>query len=333
MRALSRQADLRLEFSQNTPPIERISVSNHLVVGAGLIGRPVAERLAARGDTVTSATRSGSPAVGATALVLDASDSDAFSRAASGMSTIFLCTNPKYTAWETQWPPIFDAAVAAASASGARLVVMGNLYPYGSPNGPMTEHSLPLTTEKKGLVRQAGWTNVRAAHERGDIRAVEVRASDYFGPGSGGTAHLGEAFFTGVLRSKTAHVVGIPSMNHSWSYLPDIATTLIAAADYQGEWGRIWHVPSASLDRVEIARQLNARYGTQGKVSGYSQWMLRSLGSVSPMMKEVWASSYQFVVPFIIDSTETERELGVSATDWDEALFTTASSYRRNNSS
>ena len=307
-------------------------VSHHLVVGAGLIGRPVAEQLAARGDTVTIATRSGSPAAGATALMLDAGDPQAFSQAANRVSTIFLCANPKYTAWATQWPPIFDAAIAAASASGARLVVMGNLYPYGSPTGPMTEHSPALTTEKKGVIRQTGWEKVRAAHERGDIRAVEVRASDYFGPGSGGTAHLGEAFFTGVLRSKTAHVVGIPSMNHSWSYLPDIATTLIAAADYPGEWGRIWHVPSGSFNRDEIARQLNAQCGTRGTVSGYSQLMLRSLGAVSPMMKEVWASSYQFMVPFIIDSAETERELGVGATDWDEALFTTASSYRRNSS-
>ncbi|GAA3894030.1 NAD-dependent epimerase/dehydratase family protein [Leifsonia kafniensis] len=307
-------------------------MSHHLVVGAGLIGRPVAERLAARGDAVTIATRSGSPAAGVTARALDASDPDAFSHAAAGMSTIFLCTNPKYTTWATDWPPIFDAAIAAASASGANLVVMGNLYPYGSPTAPMTEHSLPLTTEKKGLIRQAGWAKVRAAHERGDIRAVEVRASDYFGPGSGGTAHLGEAFFTAILRSKTAHIVGIPSVNHSWSYLPDIATTLIAAADYAGDWGRIWHVPSGSYNRDEIARQLNVQYGTGGKVSGYPQWMLKSLGALNPMMKEVSASSYQFVVPYIIDSTETERELGVSATDWDEALFTTASSYRRNSS-
>lgn len=307
-------------------------MSHHLVVGAGLIGRPVAERLAARGDAVTIATRSGAPAAGAAATVLDAGNADAFSQAAAGMSTIFVCTNPKYTTWATDWPPIFDAAIAAASASGARLVVMGNLYPYGSPNGPMTEHSLPLTNEKKGLIRQAGWSRVRAAHERGDIRAVEVRASDYFGPGSGGTAHLGESFFTGVLRSKTARVVGIPSMNHSWSYLPDIASTLIAAGDYQGEWGRIWHVPSAAYSRDEIARQLNAQYQTKGRVAGYPPWLLRGLGSVSPMMKEVWASSYQFVVPYLIDSTETERELGVHASNWDEALFTTASSYRRNNS-
>ncbi|MDJ0378775.1 NAD-dependent epimerase/dehydratase family protein [Cryobacterium sp. PH31-L1] len=303
-------------------------MSKHLVVGAGLIGRPLAERLAARGNTVTIATRSGSAAAGASAVVLDASDPAAFTHAAADASTIFLCTNPPYTDWAAQWPPVYEAVIAAASATGARIVVMGNLYSYGSPTGAMTEHSSESTTEAKGLIRRAGWAKLRAAHDVGNIRAVEVRASDYFGPGATGTAHLGEAFFTAVLRSKTAHVVGKPNLAHSWSYLPDIVTTLIAAADYTGEWGRIWHVPSGTFSRVDIVGQLNAHYGTRGKVTGYPQVLLRSLGVANPMMHEVWASSYQFVVPFVIDSTETERALAVTATPWNEALIATAESYR-----
>jgi nucleoside-diphosphate-sugar epimerase len=303
-------------------------MAHHLVVGAGLIGRPLAERLTHRGDTVTVATRSGTSVAGATPLALDASDPGALIRAADAASTIFLCTNPPYANWAEQWPPIFAAAIAAATSSGAGLIVMGNLYPYGSPSGPMTEHSAEATTEKKGLIRKAGWDAVRAAHDRGEIRAVEVRASDYFGQGATGTAHLGESFFRAVLASKTAHVVGRPALLHSWSYLFDIVTTLIAASDFTGDWGRVWHVPSSARSREEIADELNGHFGTRGKVSGYPQWLLRGLGTMNPMMHEVWASSYQFTVPFVIDAAETQRELGVSATPWPEALFHTAESYR-----
>ncbi|PJJ61544.1 NAD-dependent epimerase/dehydratase family protein [Compostimonas suwonensis] len=304
-------------------------MTRHLVVGAGLIGRPVAETLVARGDEVALATRSGTALDGARALTLDASDPVAFAAAATGAQTIFLCTNPPYPEWASQWPPVFSAAIEAAKASGASLVVMGNLYPYGVPSGPMTEHSPERTTEKKGLIRKAGWDAVRAAHERGEIRAVEVRASDYFGPGATGTAHLGEDFFGALRESKTARIVGGADILHSWSYLPDIAATLVAAADHEGEWGRVWHVPSGQpLTRREIARQVDAVYGSHGRVSSYPQWMLRSLGWFSPMMREIHASSYQFVTPFVIDSAETERELGVTATPWDEALRTTAESYR-----
>lgn len=302
-------------------------MAHHLVVGAGLIGRPLAERLASRGDSVTVATRSGTPVAGAASLALDASDSAAFGRAAEDAATIFVCTNPPYPAWPTEWPPVFSAAIAAANGSGAKLVVMGNLYPYGRPTGPMTEHTAEATTERKGLVRKAGWDAVRSAHRRGDIRAVEVRASDYFGPGVTATAHLGEAFFSPILHSRTARVVGDPSLIHSWSYLPDIVGTLVAAADYPGEWGRVWHVPSASISRDMIATQLNERYRTHGTVRGYAPLLLRTLGLVNPLMREVWASSYQFRMPFVIDARETERELGVGATPWADALATTAESY------
>ncbi|SDN88187.1 hypothetical protein SAMN05216368_1089 [Cryobacterium flavum] len=154
-------------------------MNKHLVVGAGLIGCPLAERLAARGYTVTIATRSGSTAVGPTTLVLDASDPATFVQAATDASTIFVCTNPPYIDWAAQWPSIFDAAIAAASAMGARNVVMGNLYPYGSPTGAMSEHSPATTTEVKGLIRRAGWAKISTAHDTGYISAVEVRASDY----------------------------------------------------------------------------------------------------------------------------------------------------------
>ena len=261
-------------------------------------------------------------------LVLDASDPAAFTAAAADASTIFLCTNPPYTDWARQWPPIYEAVIAAASVTDARIVVMGNLYPYGSPVGAMTEHAPETTTESKGRIRRDGWATLRAAHDAGRIRAVEVRASDHFGPGATGTAHLGESFFTRVMRSKTARVVGDPRLAHGWSYLPDIVSTLIAAADHAGHWGRIWHVPSGTASRTEIARQLNEHYGSRGRVAGYPQWLLRSLGVVHPLTHEVWASSYQFVVPFVVDATETGRELGVTATAWDEALITTADSYR-----
>lgn len=304
-------------------------MTTRLVLGAGMIGTRLAGRLVERGDTVRVASRSGTPVGAAEAIIADAADVDAVTRAADGAETIFVVTNPPYTTWPRDWPPVFDAAITAAERTGASLVVMGNLYPYGSPNGPMTEHTPELTTETKGLVRKAGWHAVREATREGRIRGVEVRASDYFGAGSGGTAHLGEAFFTRILSSKTARGVGDVDLEHSWSYVPDIVTTLSAAADWSGEWGRIWHVPSGTPHpRAEIAAQLNALYGTTGEAAAYPQWMLRALGTFSPMMREIAASSYQFTVPYVIDAAETSRLLGVEETPWHEALTTTAEWYR-----
>ncbi|MHA7987092.1 NAD-dependent epimerase/dehydratase family protein [Rathayibacter sp. CAU 1779] len=304
-------------------------MTTRLVLGAGLIGSLLTAQLAERGDSVRVASRSGTKVDGALSIRLDASDPDAVTRAAEGAETIFVVTNPPYTSWPRDWPPVFRAVIAAAERSGASLVVMGNLYPYGSPTGPMSENSPELTNETKGLVRKAGWLQVREATQEGRIRGVEVRASDYFGPGSDATAHLGKAFFTGILGSKTVRGVGGVDLDHSWSYLPDIAATLAAAADWTGDWGRVWHVPSgAPHPRAEIAAQLNALYGTTGEAAAIPQWVLRAAGLVSPMMREIHASSYQFTVPYVIDAAETSELLGVEETPWHESLTTTAEWYR-----
>lgn len=304
-------------------------MASALILGAGLIGSALASRLVDNGDAVTVATRSGTRLPGTTPAAIDASDATALASLAAGVDTIFVCTNPPYPEWASQWPPIFASVIAAARASGASLVLMGNLYPYGQATMPMTESRPEITTEAKGLIRKAGWAAAREAHERGEIRAVEVRASDYFGPGATATAHLGARFFAPVLTGRSAGVVGDPDAPHSWAYLPDIAATLAAASRYDGEWGRVWHVPAATaLSRRDIAAQINERFGTTGRVSAIPQWVLGGLGLVNPMMREVYRSSYQFTAPFISDSTETERLLGVSASDWDAALETTANSYR-----
>ncbi|WP_022881721.1 NAD-dependent epimerase/dehydratase family protein [Gryllotalpicola ginsengisoli] len=305
---------------------------NHLVIGAGPIGRELVHQLTERGDQVLVATRSGTRLPLAEAVTADASDAAALIGAAEGADTIFLCSNPAVYAadeWQRVWPPIFRAAIQAARSSGAGLVVMGNLYPYGKPEGPMTECSPEMTTEAKGVVRREGWAAVKAAHDAGEIRAVEVRASDYFGPGAGGTAHLGERFFGPIMASKTAYVVGDPAMPHSWSYLPDIAATLVAAADHTGPWGRVWHVPSGlPHSRHEIADTLNDWFDAHGKAAGVPQWLLAGLGLFSPQWRGVYESSYQFTAPFVLEATETERMLGVQATPWPAALRETAQSYR-----
>jgi hypothetical protein len=106
--------------------------------------------------------------------------------------------------------------------------------------------------------------------------------------------------------------------------------TVVAAAGYMGDWSRIWHVPAATnLSRTEICRQVDERYGVSGSISGLPTRLIRALGVFNPVLREVAASSYQFRMPFFSDATETERELGVSATAWGTALEATVASYRR----
>lgn len=298
-----------------------------LVLGAGEVGRRLAMRLAEAGAEVAVVSRSGTKVEGVRAIAADVTDSAALRPIAQEAATVFLTTSPRqYHRWPELWPPIIDSVLQAAT--GRRLVMMGNLYAYGRAQMPMTERSPLAPAEPKGEVRRLVWERALAAHQRGELQVVEVRAADYFGPGVGRTSVLGDRFFVPLLRGKVARVVGDPAAPHSWSYLPDIVDTLVAASRYSGDWGRAWHVPSGQPHSLaEIAATVDERLGVSGTVGRYSGAMFSLLSSVVPFLRAVRDSSYQFTAPFIVDASETERELGVAASDWESALLTTARSY------
>jgi nucleoside-diphosphate-sugar epimerase len=309
-----------------------MSAGIRLVIGAGLVGQALARDLVAQGDHVILASRSGTTVAGATAVAVDASDSAALARAARNVSTIFLASGPReYSKWATLWPPVFDAVISAARATGADLVMLGNLYAYGEGSTmPLNEHSPLQATDSKGVVRKAGWQQALAAHNRGELRAVEVRASDYFGPGAGATSQLGPDFFTPLIAGKTARVFGRTDQPHSWAYLPDITDTLIAAADFDGEWGHAWHVPCAEpLTRSQLSARVNELTGTDADVASWPTWMLRAMGVFKPDVKAANELLSQFTHPFTSDACDTEHLLGVGATPWNVSLPATVNFYRR----
>jgi len=298
-------------------------MATQLVVGAGFIGGALARTLVERGDTVVVATRSGTTVPGARSIIVDAADTGALTAAATGADTIFLATGPRqYHRWPELWPPMFRAAIDAAHRSSARLVLMGNLYGYGEGSPmPMTEATPQHPTEPKGRVRVAGWELALAAQKRGEIEVVEVRASDYFGPAAGRTSQLGYTFFGPLLAGKRVRVFGSPTEPHSWCYRADIVATLVAAADYRGPLGRAWHVPAAEpLSRSELAARVAALTGVRGGVAALSPALLKVLGVFVPFIRAANDSAYQFTAPFVTDSAETERLLGVSATPWERSL-------------
>jgi hypothetical protein len=52
--------------------------------------------------------------------------------------------------------------------------------------------------------------------------------------------------------------------------------------------------------------------------------VLWSAGLFSPMLRELRTTRYQFIRPFVIDSSLTERTFGLAPVDMDAALATVA---------
>ena len=304
-------------------------MSMYLVIGAGAIGGRVAHSLASQNHQVVVVSRRGRAVSAATSVAVDAADEIALSRLAQGATAIFNCANPAYHRWPTDWPPIAASGMAAAESSDATLVTLSNLYAYGHVVAPMTPHT-PLGADyAKAQVRARMWTDALAAHQAGRLRACEVRASDFIGPGSQGV--FGVRVIPRLLAGKSARVLGSLDQPHSWTYVEDVATTLVECARRPEAWGRVWHVATnAPRTQRQILDDLCDAAGVDRVRSNTAPPVLiRLLGLFSPTVRELPHTLYQFTAPFIIDDSATRAELQLAPTPWGEVLRETINEYRQ----
>ncbi|MEV8509923.1 NAD-dependent epimerase [Actinoplanes sp. NPDC051475] len=294
-------------------------MSTHVIVGAGPVGTAVARLLAEAGETVRVVTRSGSgldhPLVERVAA--DAGDARRLSELTRGAAVLYNCANMAYTKWPELWPPVSAAMIKAAKENDAVLAITGNLYGYGpQPGGRMSEHTPLAATGRKGRVRIAMWEDALAS----GVRTFEARGSDYVGAGADGV--FSAVLIPAITKGRTAWLPGDPDIPHTWTYIGDMARTLVTLARDERAWGRAWHVPSQPAVSV---RDLAARYSELTgkpavKLRRLPRWVMRTAGLAVPIARELAEMDYQFYGPFLLDSQETASTFGLTATSLDVAL-------------
>jgi len=282
-----------------------------VVVGAGPVGTAVARLLVQRGDRVRLISRRGGAPEGIEGVAADATNGDELARLAQGAATIYSCAGPPYPRWATDWPPLGAGLVRAAELSKAVLVTTGNLYAYGEVDGPIRE-DLPLHPNSvKGEVRKQVWIDALKAHEAGRIRTAEVRGSDYLGAGA--ISPYSVLVLPKIVENKAALIPADLDALHSWTYVGDVARTLIAVAEDETAWGRAWHVPSPEPISLRALATLTAELaGTApARIQAMPQFVLRLAGLVNATARASVETQYQWRQPFILDSTAAMVAFGI----------------------
>ena len=320
-------------------------MTHHLVLGAGGVGRATTAELVSLGHTVTlvhapaaSPTAPGRPSIRTPwrSSPLTPRTGAVWPPLARGATSIVNALNlPSYTTWETDWPPVAAAILSAAEASGAGLVMIGNLYGYGRVDGPMSEDQPMRPAGHKGQLRAQMWADALTLHDAGRIRATELRSSDYFGPGTTRmTSYLNDVVIDSLLAGRPPFVpLGRRDAPHSWTYVPDVGrlAARVATRGDGGGWGRAWHVPTSAPRSFDQAADDVARIAG---VRRRRLWVLpRALGTAAgvavPFMRELREARHQFERPFVLDSGLTERTFGLEPTPWEDALKVTIESRQR----
>ena len=294
--------------------------AHSVILGAGPMGRAIAQTLAAKGESVTVITLDGR-AIGAGIgrAQADLSNAEQTIAACAGADAIYHCAAPPYHKWVASFPALQESALAAAEATDAVLVVIENLYGYGVA-GTLTE-DMPLSaTTRKGGLRARLSRELLAAHASGRAKCVAGRATDFFGPGARVSA-LGERFWPALLARKPLDWVGNPDAPHSFAYLPDLAAAYVTLAQTPLAWGRAWHLPALPPVSVrEIFQMATPDGDAPTKIRRTPSLLLRIMGLFQPAAGELVEMRYMFDNSFVVDHAQFDQTFGRQDQDWGVAL-------------
>jgi nucleoside-diphosphate-sugar epimerase len=211
-----------------------------LVIGAtGGIGGEVAGALNRHGWRVRGlcrnpqAARLGGAWIGPVEWVAgDAMVEADVTRAAAGAAVIFHGANPPgYKNWRELAIPMLRNSIAAARTTGARLIFPGNVYNFGPDAGALVNEASPQhPLTRKGRVRVEMEQMLQAASAGDGVRALVIRAGDFFGP------HQPASWFRDAMVKpgkplKSVVYPGQRNAGHAWAYLPDLAEAVALLAD------------------------------------------------------------------------------------------------------
>jgi nucleoside-diphosphate-sugar epimerase len=222
---------------------------------------------------------------------------------------------------------MIDNAIAAAKVSGARILLPGTIYNYGSDAFPvLREESQQNATTHKGRIRIDLEKRLHDAARQG-MRSLIVRFGDFFGPKPGNNW-----FSQGLVtpNSPLTYVTypGKPGVGHSWAYLPDAGEAFAQLMDREGEledFARFHFRGFWDKDGTEMIAAIRRVAGNPSLPVKALPWFIFKLASpFNETMRELYATRPLWTTPIELDNTRLDRFLGKeSHTDLDAAVATT----------
>ena len=292
-----------------------------LVLGAtGGIGGEMVRQLLAAGWRVRALTRGELPSPrsdGVSWLRGDAMVRADVLAASAGCSVIVHAVNPPgYRDWDKLVLPMLDNTIAAAQAQGATIVLPGTVYNYGGDAFPvLTEDAPQQPATRKGAIR----VELEARLERaagGGARVLIVRAGDFFGP------HAGNSWFAqGLVKPgqpvRAITYPGKQGIGHQWSYLPDVARTmvaLLAMRDSLPPFARFhlaghWDQDGRQMTDA-IARVVSQSTGRAPRVTAFPWWLMALAAPFVATLRELREMRYLWQTPVRMDNARLLAVLG-----------------------
>ena len=260
-----------------------------LILGpSGKIGHHAALAFAAAGWTVRRYTRGTD-----------------MTEAAQGVDVIVNGMNPPtYHNWAGIIPQITAQVIAAAQASGATVILPGNIYNYGDQPGTLDETTPHLAHTRKGRVR----IEMEAAYRASGVQTIVLRAGNFIAPEGNGDSF---SYILKDLGKGKMMGFGDPGARQAYAFVPDWARAAVALAEIRETLPGFADIPFAghTFTLHELQAELGRTTGKTPRLTRLPWWLMRLASPVWELARELREMRYLYDMDHRISGATFDRIL------------------------
>lgn len=231
----------------------------------------------------------------------DASRGEDVVSAADGCDVIVNALNPPYQDWSRDLPKLSAAVIEAAKATGASVMLPGNVYNYGASMPTLlTEDTPHRPSTKKGRLREAMEEAFAIAADYG-VQTIILRAGDFIEQRK--TGNWFDTYIANKVDRGRITYPGSLDQVHAWAYVPDMARAMVGLAEKRTELGPF---STFGFEGYNLTgeRLISAIEDVTGRALRVSKMPWRLMGLIAPFappIREVMEMRYLWDVPHAID--------------------------------
>lgn len=240
--------------------------------------------------------------------------------AAQGADVIVNGLNPPaYHDWDRLIPEITADVITAAEASGATVVLPGNVYVYGKEPAPWHADTPHRPVARKGRIRAESEAAYRAAATRG-VRTIVLHLGDFIAPDR--PFSVMNVVYLRAVKSGKITSSG-PGVVRAHAYMPDAGRAVVALAEMRGSLPAFADIPfpGHSFTAEELRQEVERQTGRRMRHAAFPWWMIRLAAPFWELGRELAEMRYLYETPHWLDGTAFSRLVpDFQATPFDEVV-------------
>lgn len=226
--------------------------------------------------------------------------------------------NPaNYANWEVNIPAITKQVIAAAKASGALVIIPGNIYNYGQRTGELNEETAQAAETRKGRIR----IEMEQAYRDAEVQTLVLRAGNFICP-----EHNSDVMSLLVLREASKHKIayaGSPDAKQAYAYVPDWARAAVMLAEKRMDLEPFEDIPfpGHAFTINELRGHLEQSTGESFKLTAFPWWLMQLASPFWKLAYEMLEMRYLYNMHHWIGRDRFDRLLpGFKATSLAEVM-------------